>query len=621
MKRLIIISFLASLVSLAIHFSGLSFLKYLEEDITDLKFSLRGNRLCPDEVMMVTVGQKDIEAYGQWPWRRDFVASVIQRIHEAGAEVIVLDMVMSNPTAHDKDLSHVLKGKKIVLGYRFRKASSPGEKRPPFDLRQIALDLKTQLQGVKHIQLLSEFNGVEASSPEISLSKAHQGFFTVFPDRDGIIRRSHLVSILNGYAVPFISLAAVEKFEEERGSCVVDGMGVLSLKVGDAEIPVGPDGSLRINFYGPEFTVPHIGVTDLMTGKWDMRGKLVFLGLTDRVIGDFIPTPTSPLMPGNEVLATIAANIVAQDFIVEGVSTKLLALFLVIILPLLVGVAESRLSPLWSTIFWVALLSTFLGMNLYLFSRWSILVNMSTPTLALLLAFLGTRGYRLFVLDKDAKFIRTCFQTYVSKEVLDTIVSRSHGVNLGGEERIVTCLFSDIWNFTNLSERLAPAQVVTMLNDTLGPLTETIMNQRGLVDKFIGDAIMAIFNAPLEVEDHADRAVKSAIEMINLMEKMEGIKIGVGIHSGLAVVGTMGTASRMNYTALGDTVNLASRIQGLTKEFNSYILISKQTKDMLRETYPMRVLDVVTVKGRERPVAIYQVFHKEPEKELISAAD
>jgi adenylate cyclase len=624
MKRLFIFSCLVSFFSLAIHFVDPPILRYLEEDIVDLKFQLRGQRPVPPQVVMITVGQKDLEAYGLWPWKRNLVGSVIQKIHDAGAEVIVLDMVMSAPEKEDEFLSGILKGKRAVLGYCFQDeptSTSSGRKiDPSFKLRELALDLKTASTDVLDVEFLPRFAQVETSSPTLSASAAHQGFFTIFPDRDGTIRRCQLIAILNGYAVPFIGLAGVELMKGQRASSVVDRLGVISLRVGDLDLPVAPDGSIRINFYGPESTVRQVGVTDIMEGNHDLSGKIAFLGVTEKVVGDFKSTPTSPLMPGTEILATIAANIVTRDFPVENVRTKLVALFLMILLPALVAVAEIRLSPFRSTVFCAVLLAGFLVANLAVFLRWTVIIDSFLPVFALVFAFVGNRGYKVLVLERNTRHIRKCFQAYVSKEVLDMISTDSECLNLGGEEKIITCLFSDIWGFTRLSERLSPTEVVGMLNNTLGPLSEIIMNQYGMVDKFIGDAIMGIFNAPFEIEDHADRAVTAAIQMANLIEDMEnvqGVRIGVGIHSGLAVVGNMGTQRKMNYTALGDTVNLASRIEGLTREVAAYILISQHTKDMLKEIYPIRMLDDVAVKGREEPAVIYQVFHKEPARDLI----
>jgi adenylate cyclase len=233
------------------------------------------------------------------------------------------------------------------------------------------------------------------------------------------------------------------------------------------------------------------------------------------------------------------------------------------------------------------------------------------------LTFLGGESYRNLVVERKGRHLKKAFGTYLSPDLVAEIARDPDSLKLGGEKRIISVIFTDIREFTSLSEKLAPEKLVSLLNRYLSPMTRIVMEERGTLDKFIGDAVMAFYNAPLEVPDHAARACRSALRMLEELARlntqleasgMPTIKIGIGIHTGEAVVGNMGADIRFDYTAIGDSVNLASRLEGLTKYYGVSAIVSDETRRAAGEGFHFRELDLVRVKGKQKPVAVFELM-------------
>jgi adenylate cyclase len=265
----------------------------------------------------------------------------------------------------------------------------------------------------------------------------------------------------------------------------------------------------------------------------------------------------------------------------------------------------------------LALIFLYLLGNYMLFTRLNLLLSALYPGLSIGFAYVFFEGYRNLLIEKKGRYLRKAFSSYVSPEVVAEILQNPDKLKLGGEKRKITVLFSDIRGFTSLSERMPPEALVSLLNEYLSPMTQIVMNERGTLDKYIGDAIMAIFGAPMNVPDHPKRACQAALYMIERLEKLNlkwkdigwhHISIGVGINTGEAIVGNMGANVRFDYTAIGDTVNLASRLEGLNKFYGTQIIVSKSTlEDIGSSQFLMRELDLVRVKGKEKPISIFEL--------------
>ena len=248
------------------------------------------------------------------------------------------------------------------------------------------------------------------------------------------------------------------------------------------------------------------------------------------------------------------------------------------------------------------------------------------PVISILSTYIGCEAYRNLIEVRKSRFLQKAFSSYISPELVSQIVKNPDMLKLGGEKREVTILFSDIRSFTSISERFSPEIIVRLLNRYLDPMTNIVLSNKGTLDKYIGDAIMAIYNAPLEIEDHAVLACKSAVEMIKALDEVNEefkkmgfpeIDIGIGIHTGDAVVGNMGTDVRFDYTAIGDTVNLSSRLESLNKLYRTHIIVSQSTRERIKgNEFRFRELDMIRVKGKKIPITIYEI-NMDMDEELI----
>ena len=259
----------------------------------------------------------------------------------------------------------------------------------------------------------------------------------------------------------------------------------------------------------------------------------------------------------------------------------------------------------------------YLVVNLLLFTRYHIDLSLLPPLMALGFTTVGSEIYRSLVVDRKGRYMKKAFSNYVSADLVAQIMKNPDSLKLGGEKREISIMFSDIRGFTSMSEKLSPEDLVQVLNEYLNPMTQIVLEEKGTLDKYIGDAVMAIYNAPLDVAGHADHACRSALKMMEKLAELNrsftkrGIKtidIGIGINTGDAVVGNMGAAMRFDYTAIGDNVNLASRLEGLNKLYGTHIIVSESTKLLAGSDLTFREIDLVAVKGKQQPVPIYELM-------------
>jgi adenylate cyclase len=319
-------------------------------------------------------------------------------------------------------------------------------------------------------------------------------------------------------------------------------------------------------------------------------------------------------MAGIEKHASVVDNILRGDFLRR---TETSVVTLVFFFAVLLGVLLPRLGAGAGAALFLALLGGYLGAVYYLFVAKGIWFNLVYPSFALFFGYTSQTAYRFFMEERRAREIRTMFSSYVSKRIVDELIRDPSKAKLGGDRKEITVLFSDIRGFTSFSEKLQPEEVVSLLNEYLGAMTEIVFEYEGTLDKFVGDAIMALWGAPVGQPDHAERACKCALAMIAKLKELqtkwaaEGkhvIDIGVGINTGDMVVGNMGApGKKMDYTVIGDNVNLGARLEGLTRKYNNHIIISEYTFAKVKDIVQATELDSVTVKGKEKPVVVYDL--------------
>jgi adenylate cyclase len=341
------------------------------------------------------------------------------------------------------------------------------------------------------------------------------------------------------------------------------------------------------------------------------------VGATAVGIYDIRVTPLDYVFPGLEVHANVIDSILQRQFLYRPNWVTLFDILAITIIGVLLGIILPRVKPLWGALSGIFILIAFTLLFQYLFQAQGYWVNMTYPMLNLGLTYLGITGYRYWTEEREKKKIRGAFQYYLTASVVEQMLKNPEKLRLGGEKKDLTVLFSDIRGFTSISEHMTPEALVKFLNEYLTKMTDIIFKYDGLLDKYMGDAIMAIWGAPLDQPDHAPRACYTALDMVDelrvLQEKwaaegMPRLKIGIGINAGPMVVGNMGSDRRFDYTVMGDSVNLGSRLEGLNKVYGTNIIVSEMTYERVREEILGRELDSVRVKGKGQPVKIYELI-------------
>ncbi|GAB6076805.1 CHASE2 domain-containing protein [Desulfurobacterium crinifex] len=590
--------------------------------VSDFNYSIHSEKLS-DDVILILVDEKSINRFGRWPWNREIFAKGLEKLKSA--KVVALDMVFSEKTNEKDDayLAKTIEGMEIVVcGFFIRKKATEN---PPEELIDILSD--SALFRVPEVVPFPNVDYVEVNIPEITESCLLSGTFNAISDPDGNFRRYPLGFVFGGNVYPSVGVQVLRAY---TGRDVVFKGN--SLQVGNYTIPMRDDGTVILNFYPlRDYQKNSFSFVDLYEGKVPMdriSGKVVIVGISEAGVTDIRATPIG-LVPGPYLHVTFVSNALQGELLVDSIpltilflffSSLLLSLFYFLLQP---GIRIPLYFFLFALVFVIACFF-YLYMNTVIYDLF-IYID-------LLLLSVGFEAYDSFLKHKQAKFYKGVFSTYVSPEVLEEIVENPEKLKLGGEKREITVLFSDIRGFTSLSEKLSPDRLVKLLNTYLTPMTDIVLKNRGMLDKYIGDAIMAIWNAPMEIEDHREKALITGFEMIKKLnevnkilkqEDFPEIKIGIGINTGEAVVGNMGSEKRFEYTAIGDTVNLASRLEGLNKLYmmgETGVLTSEFTALPVKDKdFPFLIIevDMVRVKGKKKPVRIFTLLEKGDKTEEI----
>jgi len=457
-----------------------------------------------------------------------------------------------------------------------------------------------------------------------AMSLAH---VSMLPDHfDGTLRWEALLIGYGNLLYPSLGLRSAAFFKG-IGPEQLTVRATRSIGLGKTVVPTDHWGRMPINYYGPGRTLRHISVADIMDGKAgakELGNRLVFVGATAIGILDLRVTPFSAVMPGVEKQATVAASILDNRFLSRATMVQDLAFLLAT--GVLLALALSRLRLVGGAI---ALVAGILGIGaggILLFNQLGLWVNLACPLGNALGMFMSVTAWNYTVEERRARKIRSMFSSYVTTTIVNELINNPELARLGGEKREITVLFSDVRGFTAFSEQHAPEEVVALLNEYLGAMTDVVLKWGGTLDKFIGDAIMVFWNAPLLSPDHAGRAVGCALEMqarlAELHEKWDReakpkLSCGIGINTGEVIVGNIGAdGKKMDYTVIGDHVNLASRVESLTRSFDAQILVTEMTVAKLRGAVDagtlagmeIRGVRRVIVKGKKQPVTLYQVI-------------
>lgn len=537
-------------------------------------------------IRIVAIDDVSISKIGRWPWDRTVHAKLIRTLTKSGASVIAYDVNFPEAQTEEEDsaLANAIEDAgNVVL---------PVELQIVEQHRIISYDPRHTLQSI------SEIGGVASRS----------GHSNTPPDQDGVVRRIPLM------------------IQHENGEGLIQAFAYEAARLADPSlstsfIPKDAQARVIVSYPGaPHAIFPTMSAADVLQGTADLtslKGSIVFVGSTAYDLHDaqLVPTSEGVLMPGVELHAALADTLLSRAWLVSMPSWHIA--LLIIIIGLLFGCIVPFLRIRWSllmaAIVWIGIVAAS-----FVFFDQGLIMDLVWPTIAIVASYAGVMVERRLAAEHDRQAIRRVFSQYVSPSVVDAILRNPERIHLGGERRTMTVLFADIRDFTTLTEHADAQQLVGWLNAFLHRMTRVIFDRRGVLDKYIGDAVMAFWNAPLNEPNHPVLAVEAALDMKHTLEQMnaEGVfggaswKIGIGINTGDMVVGNVGGSSHADYTVIGDSVNLASRLEDLTKLYGATIIISHETAKHLGDAFLLRRLDRVTVKGRTEPVDIVEVIDR-----------
>ena len=617
----------------------------LDNRLRDYLFTIRGELPHNQNVVIVDIDETSIKSLGQWPWSRDKLAKILENLTLANVGIVGLDIVFAEEDRtsphkilqdlkiykkdvpnYDLEFANIVENSPVILGYQFDlvKKDNANAKVPQIPAIFIEKD-KPQDKSY----LIEAYNTI-LNIPQIQDKAYSSGFFNNIPDDTGIIRSVPLVISYDDTIYPSLALEVIRVINDTQKVVVqYDENGISNIVLDDISIPTDRYGRMLINFRGPERSFKYISAIDIYNNSFDkseIDGKIVLIGTSAAGLFDLRATPFDSIFPGVEVHANIIDNILMQDFIYKASWLDGANILIIFVLSIIV-VMLTTYTTFWANpIIFISFSTSYLFLVYNLLFDYGIVLNILFPIATVLIASIMTTLFDYFYNIKKEEAIKAKFASKVSKNVMDDILKNIDKNEFSAKSKEVTIFFSDIRGFTNISEKLDAKELISFLNRYMQPMSEIIIKYQGTIDKFIGDAIMAYWNAPIDIKNHCDLALKASLEQLEVLEKLNvelqkenlpKIDIGIGLNTGTVIVGEMGSSLRSDYTVIGDTINLGSRVESLCKYYDSKLNISNFTKDKLQEKYIFRFLDLVKVKGKNEPVEIWQVLGKGEAKESL----
>lgn len=608
---LLIIPILA--LSLALHHYKVEPFESFSLHFNDVNFALQ-KKTPSEKIVFVAVDEKSVNNYGRWPWDRGVIATGIEKLNQA--DVVLMDMIFSENTTQDKDaaLASALGGlQNSVCGFFLRHDSTQNITQAQEDaLGGSTLDLlQSQIATHKNPKFVSaEF--AEINILPVLESCSMSGSFSTLSESDHLLRSYPVAVYFNNLLFPSLGVQGLRLALNED----LKRVDPLHVSLGNYKMNLNERGFVRLNYYDAnQYNI--VSFLDVAQGKIKpeyFKGKIVILGITDVGSGDVATTPMG-LMFGPLLHYTFLSNVLADHLITEPLYITPTLIVLMVLLPFVLFLFIKKIAyrVLIDSVAYAAVYVLVRA----LFVKYNIYSDAFYPLVAFLLSAISIEILAFTIQEKGSRFLKNAFSSYLSADLLHQLIKNPEALALGGEKKELTILFSDIRGFTTISESMDPVSLIKLLNRYFTPMTDAVLENGGMLDKYIGDAVMAFFNAPVDVANHADATCKTALVMIERLKilndelAIEGIKpirIGIGINTDDVVVGNMGSNTRFNYTVIGDGVNLASRVEGLTKNYGVNILITEFTVARLKEDFLIRAIEPVKVKGKDEAVLLYELM-------------
>ena len=645
----------------AARFYEIGFLNQLDNTLYDARLRLTMPNTVDSRVVILDIDEKSLAELGHWPWSRNVLADLTRKLFDK-YDILVLgwDLVLveRDDSSGIKVLDRLAKSElKDNGGYQ----SAFKELRPSLDYDQIyadALKGKPVVLGyyfsgdedAKAINTLPEpvlpagtfkgrpipfnvFKGYGGNLPEFLKNSATAGHFNMVPDEDGIVRRVPMVVEYKGAYYESLSLAMIRTilgfpnvvpgYPDDKLSFAskgYQGLEWLELPIpkGTLRIPVDKTVATLIPYRGDTGSFKYISLADVAAERVDpkdLKGKIALVGTSAAGLKDLRATPVNTVYPGVEVHANMIAGMLDGNLKQRPAYVLGAEFVLVLLSGLVMALLLPLLNPLKATLTTLLVLFMVLATNLVVWHFGNLVLPLASGVMLIVSLFALNMSYGYFVESRSKRQFTELFGQYVPPELVDKMSENPESYSMAGKKGDLTVLFSDVRNFTTISESLAPDVLERLMNEYFNPMTDVIRNQtQGTLDKYIGDAIMAFWGAPVEQADHAKRAVTAAIEMQKVLaelrprfkqEYQHDIFIGIGVSSGAMTVGDMGSAVRKSYTVMGDKVNLGARLEGLTKQYGVGILVAEETRAAVPDVV-FREVDRVRVKGKDEPVVIFE---------------
>ena len=640
-------------LALSLRLAEPSLLTDIRLAVFDQYQTLKPREKTPVPVQLVDIDEQSLERLGQWPWPRSQLARLVDAINDAGAAAIVIDVLLSEPDrlspsavaemipdwpeyqsareailgrkGHDEQFAQSLARANSVLCFALHDEVVGEMPKPKAGLVQA---------GDPPDPFLLSFAGGISALPILTQAVEGYGACSLIPDPDGVVRRAPMLVSVAGIVLPMLDAEAL-RVAQAASTYIVKSTnasgeqsfgvhgGVVGVKIGGLSVPTDHQGRIWIRY--SDQTAKSIGASDLLAGKFDpeaIAGKIVLLGSSAAGLSRPQPVPVLGVVPALQIRAQILETLISGDFLhqpdwAKGAEVLALLLFGLLLIWLL-----PRWGAMWCAIIGLGAIAGAVGASWTLFSQYNTLTTPFYFAVVIVLLYL-TQSLQVYLAsEKEKKEVRGAFGRYLSPVLVEQLANDPDKLKLGGETRQISALFCDIRGFTSLSERFAPEELTDLLNRFLTPLTEVILNEQGTIDKYMGDCIMAFWNAPVDVVDHEHRACSAALKMLDALAElnetlqreaaasgtsMQELRIGIGINSGSALAGNLGSEQRFDYSVLGDSVNLASRLEGQSKAYGVEILLSEATRTAVKDLAFLE-LDLVQVVGKSEPVRIFSLL-------------
>ena len=601
-------------------------------------------------VTIVDIDEASLAKLGQWPWPRTRIADLVANLTKLGAIVIGFDIIFAEPDrlnpdnaadtfrnlddetktklralpSNDQIFADTMRRSRVVLG-------ESGIPSVVADLDKTLPVTGIAMLGENPQRFMFKFPGLLRNTHVLEAAAGGRGLLTINPERDGIIRRVPMIMQAQGETVPSLSFEMLRVVTGTDTIFIKSGIeGIRSVAVKGFEVPTDRNGQLWVHFarYDRSLYVPAIDVLEGRVAPEMIESKLILIGTSAVGLNDIKTTPVSAAMPGVEIHAQVLEAALTKSLLSQPPYGPLLEFAAALLLGILVIAFAPNLGPVTLVAVGALFATLLIGTSWYFFTTQKLLIDFTYPLLSTTAIYL-TLIFSSFVREQaQRRQIRSAFGQYLSPALVEQLAQSPEKLVLGGEEREMTIMFSDVRGFTTISESYKhdPQGLTALMNRFLTPLTNAILARKGTIDKYMGDAIMAFWNAPIDDKEHQLNACEAAVDMLERIDALNKVReveaqesgiafipinVGVGLNTGTCVVGNMGSDLRFDYSVLGDSVNLASRLEGQSKEYGFPIIVGSKTALAVKDKFAILELDFIMVKGKKEPEVIYAIAGRE----------